>query len=289
MKSNLDWSAVSDTLLIPLYCRAKETRHKNPIVSDPKAVEIMESLKPFLSRSDRPIHKIISNDRYNPKLVVSMALRTRHFDRQVKTFSEKYPDCTIINLGCGFDSRFLRVDNGRMKWFDLDLPEVIQLKKGYFDETDRYKLIGYSVLDEGWIEKVVPEINGKVMIIAEGLFMYLDETKAKELIVKLRDRFPGSELVVEMARKYWVNKMNSSYLKWKFKHQLGFGEDALFRFGIDSAYEIEILGNGIRLLREWSYFDDHEKRLGWFNLLGRFDQIRKVQWTLHFALDKSSA
>jgi O-methyltransferase involved in polyketide biosynthesis len=122
------------------------------------------------------------------------------------------------------------------------------------------------------------------MIIAEGLFMYLDESKVKELIVKLSSSFPGSELVAEMARKYWVKKMNSPYLKWKFSHQLGFGEDALFRFGIDSACEIEILGNGIRLLNEWSYFDDHEKRLGWFNLLGRFDQIRKVQWTLHFIL-----
>lgn len=288
MKTNLDWGNVSDTLLIPLYCRAKETRQKNPIVSDPKAVEIMDRLKPLLSGSDRPIHKIISKEKYNPKLVVSMALRTRYFDRQVKLFAEKYPDCTIINLGCGFDSRFLRVDNGKMIWFDLDLPEVIQLKKGYFDETDRYTMLGCSVLDEVWIEKVLPHINGKVMILAEGLFMYLDETKAKELIGRLRTNFPGSELVVEMARKYWVNKMNSAYLKWKFTHQLGFGEDAIFRFGIDSAFNIEILGNGIRLIEEWSYFDDHEKRLGWFNLLGRFDQIRKVQWTLHFKLGETN-
>jgi O-methyltransferase involved in polyketide biosynthesis len=213
-----------------------------------------------------------------------MALRTRYFDRQVKLFAEKYPECTIINLGCGFDSRHMRVDNGKMKWFDLDLPEVISLKKGYFNETARYKMLGYSVLDYTWMDAVLPFVIGKVMIIVEGLFMYLDETKAKELIVTLRNRFPTSEFLVEMARKYWVNKMNSAYLKWKFKHQLGFSEDSMFRFGIDSASDIEILDQNIRLMDEWSYFDDREKRLGWFNLLGRFDKIRKVQWTLHFTL-----
>lgn len=42
MKHNL--SGVSETLLIPLWARAVETKHHQPIVKDEKAVEMMEHI-----------------------------------------------------------------------------------------------------------------------------------------------------------------------------------------------------------------------------------------------------
>lgn len=280
----INWKNVSDTLLIPLYCRAKETTEKNPIIVDHKALEILKEIRSSLKGSQRPIHKKILKNKYNSKLVVSLALRTRRFDNYVRAFSEKNKNCTIVNLGCGFDARYLRLKDPNLTWFDLDLPEVIEMKKQLFTSSQKYHLIPASVLDFSWMDTVKANRSGNIMFIAEGLFMYLDEQKTKELIIKMSEVFPGSELVFEIAGKYWVKKMSSSYIKWKFNHQLGIKDDALFRFGIVDHKEIESLGRNITFLDEWSYFDDKEKRLGWFNFMGSFTSLKHVQWTLHFRL-----
>jgi O-methyltransferase involved in polyketide biosynthesis len=286
MKQEINWKHVSDTLLIPLYCRARETNSKEPIIRDEKALEIFEDIKSSISGSEIPIHRKIVHNRYNYTLVVSLALRTRKFDRYVADFIERYPDATIVNLGCGLDSRYQRQDNGTITWYDLDLPEVIGIKKHYFTETDRYHFLPVSATEPEWIDRVQKTATGHVMILAEGLFMYLEEHQTKNLILTLRDRFPGCELVFENTAKFWVERMNSRYFKWKFKRQLGYNEEAMFTFGFRDHHEVESIGGGIRFLGEWSYFDDRHPKMGWMNLFGRFRGLRHVQWVMHFKLDR---
>ena len=106
-------SDVSSTLLITLYARARESLSADPIIKDPKAVEMIEIIKKHIAGSDNPIHKKILKDKYNPKLAVTMSLRSRRFDLYVTDFLSKYPEGTVINLGCGLDTRFYRTDNGK--------------------------------------------------------------------------------------------------------------------------------------------------------------------------------
>ena len=74
-------------------------------------------------------------------------------------------------------------------------------------------------------------------------------------------------------------------IKWKFKRQLGITGGAVFSFGVPDSYYFERWSKYYTFLDEWTYFDGHEKRLGWFNLFSSIDVLRKVQWILHYKID----
>ena len=283
---NTDYSIpdVSSTMLITLYARARESSSPDPIIKDPKAVEMLEIIKKEIAGSDNPIHKKILKDKYNQKLAITMSLRCRRFDQYVMDFLLKYPDGTVINLGCGLDTRFYRVDNGRVNWYDIDFPEVIALRKRFMDENSRHFFIGESVLNKEWITMI--KSGGPYLILAEGLFMYLYETDVKELLQRIQNDLGSAEMVCEVTNLYWVNKMNSAWMKWKFRRQLGMTGGAVFSFGIPDSRYFEKWSRKYEYLDEWTYFDEHEKKLGWFNLFSSIDILRKAQWTVHYKIEK---
>jgi O-methyltransferase involved in polyketide biosynthesis len=135
---------------------------------------------------------------------VSIAIRTEILDITTKSFMNKYPDSVIINLGCGLDTRFSRLDNGKILWYDLDLPEPIRIRRQFFHETDRYKMISRSVFDYSWMYDI--ETDNHVLIIAEGLLMYFKENEVKNLINKLGDEFKMPEMLLEVTTPTLVDK-----------------------------------------------------------------------------------
>lgn len=275
---------VAETLLIPLYCRATETRSRLPIVSDPRAVEILDRLRPELERSGRPLARSIARGALPRKLVVTMALRARRFDRYVEEFLACAPGGTVVSLGCGLDTRFDRVDDGRVAWYDLDLPEVIELRRRYFTETDRYHLVASSVTEHGWMDTIAAAAQGRrVLFLAEGLLMYLPGDDVRALVVELARRFPGSELVAEVFSARWIPWMRSRWGRHKFQRQLHMAPGATFRFGIDDSDELTRWAEGIEVIDDWTYFDDKHPKLGWMNWFGA-TRWRKIQWTAHYRL-----
>jgi len=285
MEKQLNLSSVSETLFIPLYCRAIETLSDNPIIHDNKAVEIVRQLDRELASSPNRLSSALIKRKLPKKLPATMALRTRKFDQYVQDFIGNNDTPVIVNLGCGLDTRFEKVDNGKTEWFDLDFPEVIDLRRQFFTESDRYHLIASSVLDFNWIAKVLNNTQGRpFLFLAEGLLMYLDELNVKELLLKLQSNFPGCELVCEAFNKYWVKKMQSGYYRWKFQKQLHLDKQTVFTFGISNSKEFENWNKGIKFLDDWTYFDDNEPKLGWFKLFKNFELLRKVQWTVHYRL-----
>ncbi len=273
---------VSGTMLITLYARAYESMSRDPIIRDSKAVEMIEIIKREIAGSDNPIHKKIIRGEYNPKLAVTMALRSRRFDRYVTDFLEKNPEGTIINMGCGLDTRFDRIDNGRMKWFDIDFPEVIELRRRFMKENDRRRFISGSILEADWIKAA--KTRGPYLILAEGVFMYLTEPDVKSLLAVILRELGAAELVCEVTNLYWVKKMKSRYMQWKFNRQLGMTGGAVFTFGIPHGRYFEEWSPDYHFLDEWTYFDDREKKMGWFNLFSSIEVLRKVQWTVHYRL-----
>jgi len=273
---------VSGTMLITLYARARESKSHNPIISDSKAVEMIEIIKKEIVDSDNPIHRKILKDKYNSKLAVSIALRSRRFDKYVLDFLFKYPGGTIINLGCGLDTRFDRIDNGKVLWFDIDFPEVIKLRRLFMQENSRRRFIGDSILNSEWTKIV--KTGGPYLILAEGVFMYLTEPDVKDLLSMVHRDLGSVDIVCEVTNRYWVDKMKSSYMQWKFKYQLGMTGGAVFTFGIPDSRYFEEWSQDYHFVDEWTYFDDREKKLGWFNLFSFFEALRRVQWTVHYRI-----
>ncbi len=275
---------VASTSFITLYCHAFETLSVNPILSDPKSVEIMTALNKTFSRSGDTLVKALVTGALDRRLVVHIAIRAKKYDEYARDFLEKYPEGVIVNIGCGLDSRFLRVDNGKAIFYDLDLPEIIRIRKDFFEETERYHLIASSVLDGDWMA-VVRQHRGPFLFMAEGVFMYLEARDVRLLVLKLQETFPGSELVCEVVNAFWLRPPLKKILDYKLRKQVHLGKDATFRSGLSDGREMELWHTGLQFLDEWSYFDSDEKKLGWLKLFRHIGFIRKTQWTVHYRLN----
>ena len=274
---------VAATSLITLYCHAIETRSDDPILVDPKSAEIAAELDKTLSRSEQPLAKALVDGMLDKNIVIHIAIRAKKYDAYVQEFLARHPDGVVVNIGCGLDSRFLRIDNGRVTFYDIDLPEIIAIKREFFLESGRYHLIASSVLDYGWMGQV-RDHAGPFLFMAEGVFMYLDGDDVRSLVLEITKRFPGSELVCEVENAFWLGPLTKKIVAYKLQHQFFLGKDAVFRSGFRDGREMEQWESGIQFLDDWSYFDLDENKLGWLKVLRHIGWIRKTQWTVRYQL-----
>ncbi len=236
-------AGVAETSLIPLYFRALESRAADPIIVDPLAVALVERLAYDFSAVDAD----------GPDRVFAM-MRARYFDRRVRRFLRDHPDGTVIDLGCGLDTRFARVDNGSMEWYGVDLPPVIECRRTLLPEGDRHHLLPYSLLDFRWMDALNRDGARGRLFLAEGVFMYLDGRDVKTLIATLAQRFGGAELVFDAT---------SPLFAWLHNRQATLKRlDVRLRWSLRRAREPERWASNVRLLHCWSYFDEPEPRLG---------------------------
>ena len=183
---------VPETLLYPLKSRYIETKKKHGVISDPKSVEILDALDYDPTRTKL---FVISQ--------VGACLRTIIIDEQVTKLLESSADAIVVNIGCGLDTRFPRVDNGRVLWFDLDLPEAIALRRRFFTETDRQRFIAKSALDPSWTDEI-PK-GRPVLFVVEGLSFYFTEEENRNMLRIIQDHFPGSHCLIEIMAAWYVN------------------------------------------------------------------------------------
>lgn len=258
------------TLLIPLYSKAIESRRPNPIFVDEKAQEILGRVEYDFERLKIP-----------RKMSISLCIRANKLDAYTRTFLSNHPQSVVIHLGCGLDSRCLRVKHEGAEWYDLDMPPVIDLRRKFFQETPNYHLIPSSATDLGWTEIVSPA-GRPVLVVAEGLLMYLKESDVRALIIKLREAFPGCHLACDVYSVLTARRAKDiSSLK-----ETG----ATIQWGIDEARAIEDWAPGIRLREEW-YFTQAEEidKLGVgyrlaFRIAGLFKAANKAHRILYFEL-----
>ena len=241
-KMDLQLGDVETTALIPLSIKANETRRKNPRVRDERAVEIIKAL----GIDTTPYDKFLSRE--------GVIARTIMLDRQMKEIISKKPDTVVINMGAGFDNRFERVDNGQIRWFDLDLPDSIAVRKKAFPERDRVEMISGDLMKDDWcgaVKEAVKESGSKPVFIAEGLFMYFSLDEIKVLLSILTSNFKNGVLIAEQNCKMMVKQQKHHDTVRKTK--------AVFRSGTDSGEEIAALNKDIRLISEHSFNEEMSK------------------------------
>lgn len=284
MTNDLHFEAVSETLFLPLYALALESQRPNPIMVDQGAVDLTRQLNAYFAGSDKRLFRRLAQGRLPGTLLTSMALRIRQYDRYATAFLARQPDGVVVSLGCGLDDRRRRVDNGRMRWYDLDLPEVVAFRRKFLAETERMHFIASSVLDFAWLDALPCEPGDKFLFLAEGLLMYLPPAGVRALVTTLYARHPGAELVAEVANRSTVRMMQSRLGRGKFRRQFGLTEDVVYQCGLDDSRELESWAPGITFLDDWTYFDEPEPKLGWMRLFARWPRFRWAQWTVHYRL-----
>jgi O-methyltransferase involved in polyketide biosynthesis len=275
-------SDVSETALFTLFCHALDAKSKRPILNDQTAVETIRLITESFTEQDNKMHQQLLNGRLDNRVVVHVVLRAQYYDEQVIEFVQKHPNAVIINIACGMDNRFERVDNGQLLFYDLDLPEMIAIKKERFPEQARYKQIGQSVFEPSWMEQIPKD--RKVLLLAEGLFMYCQKEEILQLLLNLQEQFPGCEFVFELFNHFWLRSWRKPILNTILHRKLKFGKNASMTFGLQHGKDIEKWAPGFDFLKEWSYFDTNHKKIGIYRVLGKLPLLRKTLWTVHYKL-----
>jgi methyltransferase (TIGR00027 family) len=214
-------------LFFPLYVRARDTGSKTPVICDPKAVEILRRLELDTS--------IFEGCAFPAETVLT---RTLILDKAVKD-SLKKRSGVVVNLGAGLDTRFFRLDNGKIRWYDLDAPPVIALRRKLLRESERVRCIATSVFDEDWTGEIEVQTAEPVLIIAEGLLMYRTETEVQNLLGRLARHFPEAEMVFDVVHSRLAGKGNAGRFLW----------------GLDKAAAIERIHPRVQLLEHWNIKD----------------------------------
>ncbi len=157
-------SGVPETLLMTLYVRACESQRPDGMIRDQKAIDMVNQIKCDFSRLRMQRHDEIA-----------VIMRMRKFDSHVRDFLARNPDSVVVHIGCGLDTRFERVDNGCVEWFDLDVSDVIELRRKLIsNESQRYHMLSTSVFDDNWMEKLGRFKPRPFMLLAEGVLPYFE-------------------------------------------------------------------------------------------------------------------
>lgn len=172
----------SKTLFIPLSGKAAMSREG--FFPDKTAEQIAADMHHELKGVDQ-----------SRKLAVYMAMRAMQYDEIAAAFIGKHAFSAVIHLGCGLDSRVRRVDTRDAMWYDLDFPEVIDLRRRWFTEDARYRMLASSVTALSWLDEVAPCEHA--LVLAEGLSMYLSRDDMIALSDALAAKFPDVTFVFD--------------------------------------------------------------------------------------------
>jgi O-methyltransferase involved in polyketide biosynthesis len=224
-----------ETMLVTLYGRALETDSKDPILRDPAAKEAV-------SRIDYDFEHL--NVKWNDILAISA--RAKMFDLWTEEFLAKNPKAVALHLGCGLDSRVYRVNpSPDVLWFDVDYPEIIDLRKRLFPERAGYQMIASSVTEADWLNQI--PADRPALVVAEGLMYYLKEEDVQSLVKRIVERFPSGQIMFDAISK--------RYLKMQ-KTNVGISATgARMWWGVDDVHELEKWNPRINLLTNLSVMD----------------------------------
>jgi len=234
----LNLGSVQKTLLLPLWGRAVETRKLHPVLIDTAAARIIDTI-------DYDFSTIAANVSFVSQL--AWIARSLHIDRAIRKFVTQHPAATVINLGCGLDTTFERVDNGTLSWYDLDLPDVIELRSHFIAQGPRRKFISCSILDEKWMDcfdRATP-----TLFIAAGVLYYFAPEDVKTVLRRLTDRCPGSELVFDACSPRGLKIANERVIR-----DGGMDESARLKWALSRAADLRRWDPRIIVLAEYPLF-----------------------------------
>lgn len=243
----MDLTQVSRTALLLLICRAVEAEKRPAQFPDPMSVSCLERMLQSVSEEDRK-WLLLQKRRYAGAHENEARAGTRRgqtIDRLAGSFISAHPGATVVNLACGFDTRYWRIDHHDCTFIDLDLPEVIRLRKECFGDAMDQRSIGKSVLDLAWLDEVTKKSNSNILLIAEGLVMWLPRLEVINLFNVFSARLTQSQVILDVVPEAWTRGLLRAVMRLNSK--LDWGLDVTWQSGVKNPHEIETYADGIRV------------------------------------------
>ena len=196
-KQQIHLTKVQETLLITLYAKAIDNRSERSILHDTKADQMVGMI-------DYDFTKL--NSWGNDNLIV---VRAKQYDVWIQEFIEKNPVCVVLYLGCGLDTRVTRLQPpATVHWFDIDFPDVIQLRKNFYTDQPGYKMIASSITGPTWLAEI--PTGQPVIVIAEGVLEYLTAQEVKILLNRLTDTFSHGVIAFDVMNSFAIQSAKSA-------------------------------------------------------------------------------
>jgi len=233
----IQFAKEKETMLMMLNGRAIQSQWKNPILRDPWAEEAMRHIDYDMSKT---LKGVSSWGMWKEIGYTIIATRAATCDLLASRYLADHPDATVLHVGCGMDSRVFRVDPPEsVQWFDVDYPDVIDLRRRLFPERVAYHLIGAPLDDLRWLDEVPRDRPG--LLMAEGVLHYLRQTEVKGLLNAVVAHFPGGQIIFDICNQMIVKSAGSN---------VG-GTGATYKWGLDDPQDIKQLEPKLELIKEF--------------------------------------
>ncbi|GII42483.1 putative polyketide synthase protein [Planotetraspora phitsanulokensis] len=217
-------------MLATLHARARDSMSADPILGD----RIAEDL---VARIDYDFGRF----RMHRGWTTGVAIRARQLDTWAAEFIGRDPAVSVLHLGCGLDSRVVRLDPpSAVRWYDVDYPDVIAVRRRLYPDRENYRMIGTSVTDVRWLEQIPSD--RPVLVVAEGLLMYLSEEGVENLVGGIVGRFPSGQLMFDAVGRLAIRLQ-------RFNHPIR-AAGATFTWALDDPRDLERWDPRIRLVTQ---------------------------------------
>jgi O-methyltransferase involved in polyketide biosynthesis len=252
----VDLGAVEETLVIPLWARAKDAEKEDPILNDTYAREIV-------AKMDYDFSKIETRYMENHQLV--WTVRAYNFENCVREFLANKNNAAVINIGAGLDTAFKRLDNGSVLWFNIEMPDVAALRQKLIPDSEREKTIAKSVFDFSWMGDIDPVTRGRsLLFMAAGVFCYFDPNQVRTLFRKLADSYPSSHVLFDAMSRFTVWFSNREIIK-----KSGIDSSARLKWHLKKASKLKKWVDTIKIIEEFPMFSRVPLKKSWSKKLVR--------------------
>ena len=252
MAEKVKLSGVAETMLQTVYARAKESGGRGAI-HDAKAEELVGRLDYDFSLAEK-----------DGAMRSGVVARTIVLDRLTKAWLAAHPGAVVVNIACGLDTRCYRV-TGCAHWYNLDLPETIAVREKLLPERGAISQIAMSAMDDWGGE--IKEQNTPVLVIIEGLTMYLSEADVRRIFAVISHRFPEVTVFAET--------MNPMIMR-RFKEKSIEGSHAKFTWGVKNGPAMAALLPDFRFVEEHSLTEGMAAFAPIYKLLDRLPAARNI-------------
>ena len=252
MKEKTKLSGVPETMLQTVFARAKESGGRGAI-HDAKAEELIEKLDYDFSLADK-----------DTAMRSGVIARTIVLDKLTKTWLASHPGAVVVNIACGLDTRCYRMA-GYAHWYNLDLPETMAVREKLLPESGTISQIALSAMED-WGSKI-SEQNVPVLIVIEGLTMYLSEADVQRIFRVISNRFSQATVFVET--------MNPAMVR-HFKEKSIDASNAKFNWGIKNGKALAELLPGFRFMEEHSLTEGMAAFVPVYRLLDKLPAVRSI-------------
>ena len=242
MKEKVNVTGVPETMVQTLYARAKETKKQNAKIRDEIAVELVKKLDYDFSKADK-----------DKAMSCGVIARTIVLDRMVRQYLEKHENTVVVNIACGLDTRCYRMKEKYLKWYNVDLPETMKIRRQFLPETGPIYQIAKSAMDDSYVDDI--DYHGEnVLVIMEGLTI-------------IEKSFQKVTIMVETMSPFVVKHVKEKSIE---------GSNAKFTWGVENRTELQKIVPNFSILQEVSLVEGMKELMPVYCVIGKIPAVRNI-------------